>query len=124
MKEIARLVINEKLPSLNDYIARINRNKYIGNTYKRKVQESICWHIKIAKMKPIKKRVDLEVYWHEKTKRRDPDNIYSGMKYILDALQDMKVLSGDGQEQIRHILNYLVIDNVDKVEIIFREVKE
>ena len=38
--------------------------------------------------------------WHEKTRRRDLDNIASAKKFILDALQECGILEGDGQKQI------------------------
>lgn len=124
MNEIAKLRIDEKLPSLNDYIGKINRNKHIGNKFKHDVQQRINWYIKASKLKPIKCKVDLEIHWHEKTRRRDSDNIYSASKYILDSLQEMDIIENDSQKFIRHIFNYLIQDKRDYVEIIFHEVTE
>lgn len=121
MSEIAKLLIDEKLPSLNDYIAKINRNKHIGNKFKHDVQERINWYIRASKIKPIKCRVDLDIYWHEKTKRRDVDNIYSAIKYLGDSLQIMGIIGNDSQRFIRNIHNYLVEDKKDYVIVIFKE---
>mgnify|MGYP000875768400 FL=1 len=121
MSEIAKLLIDEKLPSLNDYIAKINRNKHIGNKFKHDVQERINWYIRASKIKPIKCRVDLDIYWHEKTKRRDVDNIYSAIKYLGDSLQIMGIIENDSQRFIRNIHNYLVEDKKDYVIVIFKE---
>jgi len=124
MSEIAKLIIEDKLPSLNDYISKINRNKHIGNKFKHDVQERINWYIKASKIKPIKCKVDLEIHWHEKTKRRDPDNIYSAIKYVLDSLQEMGIIQNDNQNCIRNIFNYLIHDKRDYVAVIFHEVIE
>jgi len=121
MSEIAKLLIDEKLPSLNDYIAKINRNKHIGNKFKHDVQERINWYIRASKIKPIKCRVDIDIYWHEKTKRRDVDNIYSAIKYLGDSLQIMGIIENDSQRFIRNIHNYLVEDKKDYVIVIFKE---
>lgn len=121
MSEIAKLLIDEKLPSLNDYIAKINRNKHIGNKFKHDVQERINWYIRASNIKPIKCRVDIDIYWHEKTKRRDVDNIYSAIKYLGDSLQIMGIIENDSQRFIRNIHNYLVEDKKDYVIVIFKE---
>ena len=73
------------------------------------------------KIKPIKCRVDLDIYWHEKTKRRDVDNIYSAIKYLGDSLQIMGIIENDSQRFIRNIHNYLVEDKKDYVIVIFKE---
>lgn len=88
------------LPGLNEVIdARAKRLKSgRGNLYtlmKRKECESIEWLIKQDKLEPMG-RVKVSFTWYEASKRRDPDNVRVGAKFILDALVKAKVLATDG----------------------------
>lgn len=90
-----------RLPGLNEYIHAVNINRYKGNALKREAQDGIGWAIKTAHLKPVTKYpVFVNFEWHEKSRRRDLDNIASAKKFILDALQECGILEGDGQKQI------------------------
>jgi Holliday junction resolvase RusA-like endonuclease len=90
-----------RLPGLNEYIHAVNINRYKGNALKRETQDAIGWAIKAARLEPVTKYpVTIYFEWHEKTKRRDLDNIASAKKFILDALQECGILEGDGQKQL------------------------
>jgi Holliday junction resolvase RusA-like endonuclease len=43
--------------------------------------------------------------WYCKDKRRDPDNIGSAVKYILDGLVSAKIIPNDGWRQIGRIVH-------------------
>lgn len=97
------LVIPGPLPSLNDVIAANRTSPYVGARQKRSVQQTIGWAIKAAKLPAIEGRVDLVITWYEPDRRRDPDNVHSAVKFILDALVDAQVLAGDRQRHIGSI---------------------
>ena len=80
------LIINEKLPSLNEVIRENRANRYAGAKLKKDIESIIGWAIKAAKLKPIINPCVIDIEWHEATKRRDVDNIHSSVKFILDAL--------------------------------------
>lgn len=102
--------IHRRLPSLNDYIHKINQNRYTGNKFKQDIQNEICWEIKAQLYGlRIKKPVILNITWIEENKRRDVDNIYSAIKYIQDALVQMQVIKNDNSKHIvdvRHKIEY------------------
>lgn len=90
-----------RLPGLNEYIHALNINRYKGNALKREAQDAIGFAIKRARLEPVTAYpVFVFFEWHEKTKRRDLDNIASAKKFILDALQECGILEGDGQKQL------------------------
>lgn len=102
--------IHRRLPSLNDYIHKINHNRYAGNKFKQDIQDEICWEIKaqLYGLK-IKKPVILNITWIEENKRRDVDNVYSTVKYIQDALVQMKVIQNDSRKyvvDVKHKIEY------------------
>lgn len=90
--------INGLLPGMNEYIKAINSNRHKGNQLKRETQDLILWQIKPHT--PYEKPVFIEFLWIEQNKRRDKDNIASAKKFILDALQEIGILKGDGWKHI------------------------
>jgi len=129
-------IIKAKLPSLNEYIRACRANRYAGAKFKEEIEELIGWSIKQAqaagKLPPMGDTpCRIYIDWHEKTKRRDVDNIQSAQKFILDALQTYGVLKNDSRKyvkQIYHTVNdatadYVVVriesyeSNRDKIEL-------
>lgn len=105
--------IKQRLPGLNEYIHAVNINRYKGNALKRETQDAIGCAIKAAHLKPITEYpVTIFFEWHEKSKRRDLDNIASAKKFILDALQECGILEGDGQKQLAGFSDMFVVGDV------------
>lgn len=103
--QVHNFVINAKLPSLNDYIEACRANKYKGNSFKKDVEELICWAIRQAQakgtLKPTNKPCKVIFKWYERTAKRDCDNIASAKKYILDAMQKCGIIPNDNQKYIK-----------------------
>lgn len=53
--------------------------------------------------------------WHERTKRRDADNIASAKKYILDALVKNGVLADDSRKYVKGFYDTIIDDKEDFV---------
>lgn len=118
-----KFVIHKRLPSLNDYIHKINRNRYVGNKFKQDVQESICWEIKTQlKDLKIEKSIILYITWIEENKRRDVDNIYSAVKYIQDALVKMQIIKNDGKKYVVDVKHQIKYADKSKVIVELEEI--
>lgn len=121
-------MINAKLPSLNEYINVCRRNKYQAAKFKRDVEELIGWAIIEAKAKkmlqPTCKPYKVAFEWHERTAKRDCDNIASAKKYILDALQKQGIIPNDNQKYIKGFTDDFVKDTKDFVIVKLIEVEE
>ena len=121
---INEFVIRQKLPSLNDYTAACRANKYVGAKFKQEVEEVIGWSIKQALTSNTLHKptgaVIVHFEWHERTKKRDADNIASAKKFILDALVKMQVLKDDSRKFVKGFYDVIVDDKSDfvKVELI------
>lgn len=115
-------IIKAKLPSLNDYVKACRANKYAGAKFKQEVEEVIGWGIKQAisagKLRRAEDPVIIHFKWHEKTKRRDADNIASAKKYILDAMQAFGVIPNDSRKYVRAFTDEIIDDKEDFVEVI------
>lgn len=113
--------INKKLPSLNEYINVCRRNKYQAAQYKRDIEEAIGWEITYAKSKgtltPTANPIVVHFEWHEKTKRRDADNIASAKKYILDAMQKYSVIPNDNRRYVKGFHDSIIDSDRDYVVV-------
>ena len=96
------------LPGMNDYISTGNRFRY--NTDKKQWTRLIAARIREAKLKPMH-RASIAWIWHEKTRRRDPDNFAGiGKKFILDALVACQILPDDGWDEIAGWSDAWIVD--------------
>lgn len=60
--------------------------------------------------------------WHERTKKRDADNIASAKKFILDALVGSGVLEDDSRKYVKGFYDVIVDDKEDFVTVELVEV--
>ena len=112
-----------KLPSLNDYVNKCRTHKQAGASFKRKIQEDICWSIKQQGVKKTKKKVDVKVIFHEANKMRDKDNVISSIKYLMDSLVVMKVIPDDNWQYINQY-DFKVVTSKDKKYLVELELHE
>ena len=119
-------VIKHKLPSLNEYTAACRTNAYKGGEFKREVEEVIGWAIRQAvtskSLRKPKGAVIVRFYWHERTKKRDADNIAFAKKFILDALVKNGVLEDDSRKYVKGFYDTIVDDKTDYVTVELVEV--
>ncbi len=123
--QVHNFVINAKLPSLNDYVAACRANKYKGASFKKDVEEVICWAIRQAQakgtLKPINKPCELVIEYYQKDRRIDVDNKQSANKYILDAMQKAGIIPRDSQKYIRQVYSKIYDSDKDAVRVIICE---
>lgn len=109
------------MPSLNEYTAACRANAYKGAKFKAEVEEVIGWAIRQAlTSKTLHKpsgAVMVRFEWHERTKKRDADNIASAKKFILDALVKMRVLEDDSRKYVRGFHDEIIDDKTDFVAV-------
>lgn len=123
-----RLVIEGRLPGLNEYIDAERSHRAAAARMKAETQELIGWYIR-AQLGAVRitRPVWMHYTWVEPNRRRDRDNIAFAHKFVQDALVQMGVLQGDGW---KHILGHSDAYAVDKdrprveVEIVERDTEE
>ena len=93
-----RVTIRGKLPSLNEYIAACRRNKYAGAQMKQETEQLVGWQL--CALTRITAPVIIHFTWHEKTRRRDKDNVAAAKKFVLDAMQKCGKLPNDNNRFI------------------------
>lgn len=119
------LVIEAQLPSLNDYQYACRSHWSKGRSFKSEIEQTIGDYIRIALLRKqlhrIEKPCEIFIEWHEKTKKRDCDNIQSAQKFILDALQHCGVIRNDSRKYVKQIHHNVVDDVRDFVVVRFEE---
>jgi hypothetical protein len=94
------------MPTLNEFISAQNRNRYIGNAMKQKYTKIVQLVALAEGFKCNDIKYNVEVTWYITNRRSDPDNIASGLKFILDGLVKAKAIKNDGHKQIGSITHH------------------
>lgn len=114
------------MPSLNEYTAACRSNAYQGAKFKAEVEEVIGWAIRRGltskSLQKVSGAVMVRFEWHERTKKRDADNIASAKKFILDALVKMRVLPDDSRKYVKGFYDTIIDDKADFVIVELVEV--
>lgn len=100
---IQSLHIPVRFPSLNEYIAAMNRNRFIGNKMKKEFTELTAWYAKKQGLGHFTLPITLSFDYYESNARRDPDNIMFAKKFILDGLVAAGVITDDNQKWIHGV---------------------
>ena len=109
-----------RLPGLNEIIDAAKRSPYEYAKMKDRYTSEIGW---LAKKLPRYNKIDITITWHEPNKKRDPDNITGGQKFILDGLVAGGAIKDDSQRYINSITHRFEVDRDNpRVEIEIREV--
>ncbi len=119
------LLIDAQLPSLNQYQNACRSHWSKGAEFKKDVETLIGDYVKIAllqrKLRRVEKPCEIFIEWHEKTKRRDVDNIQSAQKFILDVLQSHSVIKNDSRKYVKQIHHTIIDDKRDFVIVRIEE---
>lgn len=113
--------IPTKLESYNSYIDKNRRNKFMANKYKQDIEREIMSYV--VKLPKIEKPVHIDITWVETSKRRDPDNISSGKKWILDSLVKCGVLQNDTHKWVKGFTDSFEFGNESKIILRLSEVE-
>ena len=117
-----RFVIQGRLPGYNElHKDNWQQSRRIKQEGMNRVIAAARW----GKLRPVQQYpVAIEIDCYEPNARRDPDNVISGaQKVILDAMQQMGVLQGDGRKYIATLTcpRPVVDREAPRVEIIIQE---
>ena len=110
MELLLEFEINGKLPTLNEYINKCRRNKYIANSFKQKYEKMIMDSFK-DKQPIVEYPIIVEYTFYEENRKRDLDNV-AGLahKLIQDAMVKGGLIENDGWKQITGFRDFFLID--------------
>ena len=111
-----------KLPGLNEIIdaAKSHYGEYAR--MKETYTSMVAW---LAKRLPKHEKVALIITWYEPNRRRDPDNIAGGTKFICDGLAAAETIPDDSQKHVKGIVHQFRVDKVNpRIEVEIVDLKE
>ena len=114
-----RFRVDGRLPGLNEYIDACRRNKYQAAKLKREAEDRIALFAK--RIPVIRGPVQVGFVWHERSRKRDPDNVAFGKKFILDALVRLKKLQNDNATYIRGLRDWFQYGGQQGVTVLIME---
>ena len=116
------IVIPFRLPGMNEIIDANRESRYAGAT--QKATYTLLARNAGQNAEPVIGRVDVVCTWYCKDRRRDPDNVSAGIKFVLDGLIQAGVLQNDGWKQIRSIRHEFSVDKQrPRVEVELKEAR-
>jgi hypothetical protein len=105
-KEVESLTIEIPfvLPTLNEYIQSERSHWAAAADLKKNATEAVIFACR-GKQGIIDPNglYDLEIHWIVPNNKSDSDNIFQGIKYILDGIVKAKIISNDGRKNVRNI---------------------
>ena len=116
--------VEQRLTSYNEHEKKRRANRYRANADKVKMENIIGWRIRKARLNPVSSPQWVIFEWHEKTKRRDKDNVASAKKFVLDALQKTNILPKDSNRYIAGFTDRFIYDRTDKVTVTLVDYEE
>ena len=121
-KKTDTVVIPGELPDLNQIIAESKNHWGSYSSLKKANTQLVAFCTKQATKRRYKK-IDLDITWYCKNKRKDKDNIMAGTKFILDGLVLAGIITNDGWANIGEIRHKFDVDKQDpRVEVKITEV--
>lgn len=116
------IVIPGELPDLNTIIDASKTHYIKYSDLKKEYTEMVAW---LAKGKGQFDKIDLDITWYCKNKRKDKDNIAAGIKFILDGLVMAGTIENDGWKQVNSFKHSFKVDKQNpRIEVDIKEVIE
>lgn len=112
MKRRFTFWIDGQLPARNDSEGAARACWQAGSALKRKhtrLVEIAARRVKDVAWVPMR-QFTVRVEYRCPNRRKDPDNIIGGLKYILDGLQEANVITNDGWRNVIEIGQMWVLD--------------
>jgi Holliday junction resolvase RusA-like endonuclease len=118
-----QIEVSGRFPGLNDMIDAAKKGKGKYQPYaimKEQYTDIVAW---TAKKLPKFNKIDIVITWYEQNKKRDPDGIMGGQKFIFDGLVKAGVIPNDTQKYINSISHKFETDRLNpRVVIDIKEV--
>jgi Holliday junction resolvase RusA-like endonuclease len=93
------------LPTLNEMIRTARGNKFASAAQKKKYTELVATEIMVQTERPHFNAISLDITWIETKKKRDPDNVFTAVKFILDGMVAADIIRDDDRDHVVSITN-------------------
>lgn len=116
--KVETVTLEMELPSLNDVLAwaKMGGRGFVYAERKRIATDMVSAVFKES-VKNYYQRAGLIIGWGAKSRRKDPDNIASGIKFILDGLVKAGALSNDAWKNIVMIHHFFFLSKEPRIQV-------
>ena len=99
------------LPTLNEMIRTARGNKYAAAAQKKKYTGLVATEIMVQTERPHFDAISLDITWIETKKKRDPDNVFAAVKFILDGIVAAGIIKDDDRDHVASITNRIAVSD-------------
>ena len=110
------------LPTLNETIKTARGNRYAAAAQKKKYTTLVAEEIIVQTDRPRFVAASLDITWIETKKKRDPDNVFAAVKFILDGMVMASVIEDDDRDHVASITNRIVVSDFRGVVVMVSSV--
>jgi len=104
---VVEFTIPGSLPTMNEIIAKSKQHPKSYSRMKKDFTALVMIH---ARNLPKISKSDFEITWYCKDKRKDPDNLIAGQKFIFDGLTKARIMDNDGWSEVGNITHRFEVD--------------
>ena len=104
-----------RLPGANEYTNACRRNRFAGGKVKADYTQAVALYFR--GLPPVTGPVKVRFTWHERTRRRDKDNVAFGKKFVLDGMQAAGFLPNDNNRWVVGFEDCFAYDGRDGVTV-------
>lgn len=118
----AELVIPGQLPALNEII-QASKTHWSQYSKLKKKYSDLIEDITVIHRTPFFRELELDITYYCRDRRKDPDNIAAGKKFILDGLVAAGVIKDDGWKCVKGFNERWQVDKENpRVEVVLKDV--
>ena len=110
------------LPTLNEMIRAARGNKYAAAAQKKKYTGLVATEIMVQTERPHFEAISLDITWIETKKKRDPDNVFAAVKFILDGMVSAAIIKDDDRDHVASITNRIAVSDSRGVAVMVSSV--
>lgn len=123
-KKTDTIIIPGELPDMNQIISASKDHWGSYSSLKKANTQLVAFCTKRDTKRKYNK-IDLEITWYCKDRRKDKDNIMAGTKFILDGLVAAGTIKNDGWANVGDINHKFKVDKENpRIEVRVTEVRE
>lgn len=110
------------LPTLNEMIRTARGNKYAAAAQKKKYTNLVADEIMVQTVRPHFEAISLDLTWIETKKKRDPDNVFAAVKFLMDGIVAAGIIDDDDRDHVASITNRIAVSDSRGVAVIVSSV--
>ena len=107
----ASFFLDFPLPTMNEMIRTARGNRYAAAAQKKKYTNLVAEEIMVQTDRPQYEAISIDLTWIEIRKKRDPDNVFAAVKFILDGIKTAGIIDDDDRDHVASITNRITVSD-------------